>query len=390
MIRRYSALLVSLILLVGLHPSSAAEDPVEAYIILPLTGTAAFVGRAQAQTTEAVEKYVNSHGGIRGRPIHFNIMDDATSPATAVQIANQLIAKGVQFWVGPSIGAMCQAVGPLVEANGPTMYCLTPIGRPQPGGYIFLYNLHVRDFQANVFRYLKAKGVRKLGLLPTTDATGADAERAAEDAVKYPDLRDMRIVDVEHFTAADISVAAQVSRIRAAGAEAIVSYISGTAVGTALRGIYESGFTGYVFISSSNAEKEQIHQYQSFLPEKLIFNTLGYQMSEGVPARVEAAKKTFLEAERAIGITDPTNGNMVAWDPLMLVVDGLRKYGPQVTARQMRDHLFGQRGWPGIMGMYDFSRGDQRGLDPKSSGVMRYDRASDSFVVISKVGGAPL
>jgi branched-chain amino acid transport system substrate-binding protein len=388
--RRLLALAAALLLLVAAMPLRAADEPYEFYVILSLTGTAAFLGRDEVPAVQAAEKWVNAHGGIKGRPLHVNILDDASNAATAVQFANQIMAKGVPAFVGPAFGATCQAVDPLVEANGPMMFCLTGIGHPAAGSFVFLMNLNNREYQANGFRYLRAKGVRKIALLQTTDATGTDAEKNAQDAIKYPDLRDLQIVDVEHFAPTDLTVAAQVARIKAAGAEAIDTFVTGTAFGTAIRGIYEGGFSGYVFTASSNASKEQMRQYAAFLPEKLFFNTTGYQLASGVPRQVQAARTVYLEAIKQVGVTDPVNGNIVPWDPLMITLEALRKIGPTATAKQMRDYVYGLKGWPGIMGFYDFSRGDQRGLDPRSSGAMTYERANESFVVVSKAGGAPL
>lgn len=387
--RRTLFLVILALLVTWMQPLRAADDPYDFYVILPLTGPAAFLGRDEAPTIAAAEKYVNAHGGIRGRPLHTIVLDDQSSPATAVQLANQIIAKGVPAFVGPAFGATCGAVFPLVETTGPVMYCLSSVGHPAVGSYAFVYNLDNRDFQANVFRYLKAKGVRKMALLQTTDATGVDAEKTAQDALRYPDLRDLRIVAIEHFSPTDLTVAAQVSRIKSAGVDAIVTYVTGTAFGTSLRGIYESGFTGYVFTSAANGSREQMRQYTPFLVDKLLFGTLGFQMSGITPPPIRVAKATYLDAMHQVGIADPTIGNMVPWDPMMMVVEGLRKYGTQVTARQMRDFILNLHEFPGMMGYYDFRRGDQRGLDPKSSGAMRYDKNTNDFVIVSKAGGEP-
>jgi branched-chain amino acid transport system substrate-binding protein len=388
--RRIAILSALALLFVGLVPSQAVEEPYDFYVILPLTGAAAFLGRDEAPPFAAAEKLVNEHGGIRGRPLHFVIEDDQSNPATAVQVANQIIAKHVPAFLGPAFGATCGAVYPLVEVTGPVMYCMSSVGHPANGSYAFVYNLANKDFIANGFRYLKAKGVRKIGLLETTDATGTDAEKSAQDALTYPDLRDLKVVDVEHFAPTDLTVAAQISRLKAAGVDAICNYVTGTAFGTSLRGIYESGFTGYIFTSSANASREQMRQYVPFLPDKLLFGTLGFQMTGIIPSKIRVAKTTYLDAVHQVGIGVPTIGNMVPWDPIMMMVGALQKYGTGVTPQQVRAYIEGLRDFPGMMGFYDFGRGDQRGLDPKSSGAMRYDKDSGEFVVVSHPGGAPM
>lgn len=388
--RRIVSLLSLVLLVAGIAPLRAADEPYDVYVMLPLTGPAAFLGRDEAPAVQALEKYLNAHGGIAGRPFHFVILDDASNPANAVQIANQTIAKHVPIILGPAFSATCGAVTPLVEGNGPLTFCLTPVGHPAANSFVFLNGLSNRDYEANAFRYLKAKGVRKLALLQTTDATGIDAEATAIEALKYPDLRDMQIVDTEHYAPTDITVAAQLARIKASGAEAICNYVTGTSFGTALRGAYEAGYAGYFYTSSSNGSREQMKQYVPFLLDKLIFSTVGYQMSGGVTRQVQAAKQVYNDAMLSIGISDPTIGNITAWDPMMIGMDALRKVGPGATAQQLRAYILGLRNWAGIQGNYDFSHGDQRGLDAKATGVMRYDKNTGNFVVLSRPGGQPL
>jgi branched-chain amino acid transport system substrate-binding protein len=389
--RRWIARLLTLALLVAFAAlsSTAADEPYDLYVFLPLTGPGAFLGKDEEPGARAVERYVNAHGGIRGRPLRIVVLDDQTNPTVAVQLANEVIAKHVPVFVGPAIGATCGAVAPLAAANGPVVYCLTPAVRTTPGSYVFIYNITNRDFIANALRYLKAKGVRRVALLQTTDAGGVDGEQAARDALRYPDLQELQIVATEHFAPADISVAAQITRIKAATPDAVVMYITGPSVGTALRGLFESGYDGWVLTSGSNASKQQIGSYRNFLPDKLIFGTVGFQMQGVLPPGVRVAKATYLDTVHQLGIADPTVGNIIPWDPLMIVVDGLRKYGPGASAAQMRDYILHLKNWPGINGVYDFTRGDQRGLDTRSTGAMRYDKATGDFVILSRPGGQP-
>jgi ABC-type branched-subunit amino acid transport system substrate-binding protein len=387
---RILALLTLLALVVAARPLKAADEPYEMYAIISLTGSASFLGRDEVPAIQAFEKWTNGHGGIRGRPIHITILDEASNPTVAVQLANQLIAKKVPFVLGPGLGATCESVIPLVT-NGPVIICLTSVGHPAAGSYAFLFNLTNKDYEANAIRFLKAKGVRTLALLQTTDASGLDAQKQVEEALAtYPDLRDLKVVDTENYANTDLTVAAQLTRIKASGADAIVNYVTGPALGTSLRGISEIGYTGWVFTSASNATREQMKQYSNFLPEKLIFGTVPYQMNVGVSSRVLAMKAAFRDAMRQVGINEPTIGNMLPWDPLLVYAEGLRKYGFGITAQQMRDYILSLHDWAGMMGPYDFRRGDQRGIDPKGSGAMRYDKSTDNFVVISRPGGAPL
>ena len=55
---------------------AVAASTVEIPVILSLTGNAAFAGHDDAQVVSIFESYVNATGGIRGIPLHFNVLDD--------------------------------------------------------------------------------------------------------------------------------------------------------------------------------------------------------------------------------------------------------------------------------------------------------------------------
>ena len=122
-------------------PASAAiaADPYEINVILPLSGNIAFVGATELQALKAVEAYVNRTGGIGGRPLSFVVADDQADPKTALQLAQNLIAKNVPVIIGPSSPQNCAAIAPLIP-NGPVMYCLAQAGSAPPGSYEFFAN----------------------------------------------------------------------------------------------------------------------------------------------------------------------------------------------------------------------------------------------------------
>jgi len=69
----------------------------------PLTGVASLY-----KTIPAAEKayfdYVNDHGGVNGRKINFEILDDSYDPSKTVPAAQQLVEKDGVFAVFGSLG----------------------------------------------------------------------------------------------------------------------------------------------------------------------------------------------------------------------------------------------------------------------------------------------
>ena len=97
------ALAAAVLLLAPFSPTPVrAADPYTIDVILSLTGVFAFLGTAEGESLKTLETLINKEGGIRGQQIHFNLLDDQTNPAVAVQLANRIIAKHPAVMLGPT------------------------------------------------------------------------------------------------------------------------------------------------------------------------------------------------------------------------------------------------------------------------------------------------
>jgi branched-chain amino acid transport system substrate-binding protein len=79
-----------------------------------------------------------------------------------------------------------------------------------------------------------------------------------------------------------------------------------------------------------------------------------------------------------------------SWDVALVVVEALKKLGPNASAEQIRQFISSLTDFPGINGIYDFKQHPQRGLGSDSAVIVRFDPAAKRWVWLSKPGGAPL
>jgi branched-chain amino acid transport system substrate-binding protein len=389
-IRRLLVLIAAALLV--LPTAAPAADPYEINVITSLTGPAGFLGQAQQSALRALEAKVNKSGGIEGRPIKFVIHDDATVPQNAVQLVNQLIAEKVPYFIGPALVQQCLAVAPLIKDNGPVGYCLSNGVRPPAGSYQFSSMMLSGNFITAAIRYARLKGARRVGVIVGTDATGQDAERSFDETMALPENREMTVSDREHFNLSDITVAAQLARIKASNADLILAWSTGTPVATVLRGIKELGMDNIpVIISSGNATIPQMKQYAPILPKEVLFGVPAGLVPDQVTSRAnKAAIQDCVQAMAAIGVK-PDLLSLTGWDPGLLVVDAVKKLKiANVTPERMRTYISGLNGFAGAAGIYDFRSIPQRGLDERQTYVARWDIDKAAFVGISKAGGAPL
>ena len=73
--------------------ATSAADPYNIDVVLPITGTFAFVGTTHQRELTVLEGMVNKQGGIKGRPVHFVFHDDTSNPEISLQIHNGILAK---------------------------------------------------------------------------------------------------------------------------------------------------------------------------------------------------------------------------------------------------------------------------------------------------------
>ena len=370
----------------GAPPSGT---PYEINTILPLTGGAAFLGQPESQALQILERLVIDMGGIQGRPIHFVIQDDQTSPQLGVQLANQVMAKNVPVILGSTLVAICRAMAPLMK-DGPVMYCFSPGIHPDEGSYVFTSSVSTRDLAQAAITFMRGKGWTRLAVLTSTDATGQDAEESILAAVAQPQNQGVQVAAREHFNPQDVSVAAQIARVAAAQPQAFIAWSTGAPIGTVFKGIAQSGLSIPVFTTNGNQTYAQMQQYASFLPQELYIPTSTWPAYETLPpGRVKQAQKTFFDAFRAAGIK-PDLGATIAWDPAQIVIEALRHLGTQATAAQIRDYIVHLRGVAGVNGIYDFKTSPQRGLNLRDAIVTRWNPAKQTWDPVTGPGGGPL
>jgi branched-chain amino acid transport system substrate-binding protein len=377
--------------LVAVAGPAAPEEPFEIHAILSLAGGGAFVGRAEGKTLAVVETYVNAHGGIHGRAVHFTIQDDESNPQTTVQFMNALIAQHVPVVLGPNYAASCAVVLPLV-VNGPVRYCFSPSVHPPPGSYTFSVGVSTKDLALAGLRYLRDRGLTRIAQLHTIDATGQDGENVIREDLALPEMQSMKIVDTEHFSPADLTVTAQLSRIKAAGAQAIITWVIGPAFGTVLRSAADSGTDIPIITDAGNISNTQMAQYTSFLPKQLYFTGFRFLGHSTIgPGPVRDVQTAWLNEMHAAGVANPDSTYTNAWDAALVIVDAFRHVGTSATAQQLHDYLEQMHGFAGINGLLDFRDGSQRGLTPSAALIVRYDpRTAQQWIPVSAPGGLPI
>lgn len=369
--------------------ATRAADPFEIDTISSLTGPSTFVGQGTRQGLSAVEEIVNEAGGIRGRPIKFVIHDDQSNPQLSVQIANQIMARHPAVILGGTFGASCRAMFPLSK-SGPVMYCMTPAVVPVVGSYDFSAGVANQDLTRAAIRYFRRRGWTRIATITATDATGQDNDQAIDEILALPENKGVTLVGREHFAVGDLSVNAQLVRIKASPAQVLIIGTAGTPTGTIMRGITEVGLTIPVGINYGNATHAQMTQLAKYLPKELyFFGTPFLSPNEVTDRATKRAVDRYYATLTGLGYRADAS-QVAGYDTASLAAYVFQKLGTDVTAEQFRSYLANLRGWVGVNGPYDFKTFPQRGLGPTTAVISRWDAEKDAWIGVSKPGGDPL
>jgi branched-chain amino acid transport system substrate-binding protein len=363
---------------------AADPQPVTVPVILPLTGGGAFIGTTHEKTMEILEGVVNKDGGIKGRPLKFEFLDDQTSPQVAKQLGSQEQNRS-PIVLGSSLSALCHAIAPVYETDGPANFCLSPAIYPAKGSYVFSTSASTKDLLIATVRFFREKGWKKFALIATTDASGQDGVDDTAEALKLPENSGMSLVAAERYNPSDVSVTAQLTRIKAAGPQALIVWVPGTPFATALRAVQDTGLDVPIAATSANMVAKQLTQYSAFMPKELYFAGVTYAAGIAQNARVKHQQDVYNAAMKAAGVTTDLQTGMT-WDAGLITAEALRKLGPTATGAQIRDYISGLSDFPGILGIYNFVKVPQRGTSIDDVVMQRWN--GSGWTTSSSFGGA--
>jgi branched-chain amino acid transport system substrate-binding protein len=368
---------------------AGAAEALDIDVILPLTGGTAFLGKAEQNALQIYEKEIEATGGVHGKAVHFTFLDDQSNPQTAVQLMNQVKGSNSPVILGSAAVALCNAMAPLVR-RGPVMYCFSPGIYPAAGSYVFSTSVSTKGLAGALLRYFGDRGLKHIALITSTDATGQDALKNIKALVASDAHKGMEIVGEAQFNPTDMSVAAQIQRLKGNKPDAIIAWSTGGPIGTVFKAMQDAGIDVPVGTTDGNMTYAQMEQYAAFLPKDLYIPSPEWPRAKGeTQSPVLAAKNTFYKAYEKAGVK-PDGPASFAWDPAVIVIEALRKLPPNASADDLKAYLDGLVGFNGINGPYDFKSEPNRGLGEANVVVTRWDPKADAWTVASAPGGALL
>src|SRR3954470_3930147 len=227
----------------------------------PITGVASLY-----KTIPAAEKayydYVNAHGGVKGRKIDFEILDDSYDPSKTVPLAQQLVDKDNVFAVVGSLGTVPglatwnylnkhnPPVPQVLLASGDSYWGYSSRKYPWTMGWQPVYPGEAKLYG----RYIvKNTPNAKIGVLYQNDAFGKNYYAGLRVGLG---AKKGNIVDAESYDATNPDVTQQILALKAKGADTLAVFATPTPMVTALVTAAKVGWTpSATFIGNVSANR---------------------------------------------------------------------------------------------------------------------------------------
>jgi branched-chain amino acid transport system substrate-binding protein len=375
----------------GSAKAGQAQQTLQIHVVLSLTGGAAFLGQSQQKTLQLLQDLTNKQGGIKGEKLEFVFADDQSSPQNAVQALNTVLPDKPNVMLGPNIVAMCNAITPMLH-NGPLDYCTSPGIYPADGGFVYSSSVSTKALMETTFRYFHNRGWMRIALITSTDASGQDAVKNSAAMLEMPEFAGMQIVDKEQFNTTDVSVAAQIEHIKQANPQALIAWSTGAPIATVFKAAIQDGLDLPTVTTNGNQTNAEMLQFASFLPKQLLIPSSLFIRHAGLytlDPKVEAEQKSFYDAIDAAKLP-LDNMAALAWDPGRILIELLRRVGPNASAAELREALANTSAVAGVNGIYDFKKYPQRGLSNEEVVMSGWNAQTGQWTPLSLPGGKPL
>jgi branched-chain amino acid transport system substrate-binding protein len=336
-------------------------EPILIGAILSTTGVFAPLGEPERNALLIAERQINGSGGIAGRPLRIEILDDEGKPDIAAQLATELVGKKAIAIIGGTLTAPTAAINRVTLAAGIPQIFMNPTAQiwdTKNGVVKNLFETTPRNETegAALLDFAKAKlGTKKLAVLHDENPYGQiGAVVLASEAQK----RGIEIVMNEAYPTAATDVTPQLLRVRASGADSIAIWGASTACPLIVRQIRQLGLKVNVFgttgLLSDNFLKVAGKDGEGVYSDSDINFTY--------PNKPQAE---FLAAYRAAYHARPANFGAFAWDAAFILADAVRATGGKTDGPALIDALEHMKPYAGATARIQFTPADHNGISVK-------------------------
>lgn len=342
--------------------AKASGDSITIGTVTTNSGTAAAYGEAEVKGFELAVSEINAKGGINGKKVKLESMDDKGDATEASNAYNKLAGdNNVLAVAGPTISATTAAVAPLADQS--KLVTIAPAATSdsiETGNYLFR-TCFKDSYQGEVAARFAAENlkVKKVAVLygtgdPYSSGVGEAFAKAAEKL-------GLEVVDKESSSSADdTEYSAQLQKIQASGAELLYApYYYSVAGPYIIPQARSVGFEGYVMGPDG-------YDGLKLTGDKSQYNKTYYTTHYSADDNTNTKVQDFIKSYKSKNNAEPNTFAALGYDTIYIIKQAIEKAGENATREDVRNAVAGMT-FDGVTGKFTM---DKSGSPTKSVTVL--------------------
>ena len=342
--------------------AKASGDSITIGTVTTNSGTAAAYGEAEVKGFELAVSEINAKGGINGKKVKLESMDDKGDATEASNAYNKLAGdNNVLAVAGPTISATTAAVAPLADQS--KLVTIAPAATSdsiETGNYLFR-TCFKDSYQGEVAARFAAENlkVKKVAVLygtgdPYSSGVGEAFAKAAEKL-------GLEVVDKESSSSADdTEYSAQLQKIQASGAELLYApYYYSVAGPYIIPQARSVGFEGYVMGPDG-------YDGLKLTGDKSQYNKTYYTTHYSADDNTNTKVQDFIKSYKSKNNAEPNTFAALGYDTIYMIKQAIEKAGENATREDVRNAVDGMT-FDGVTGKFTM---DKSGSPTKSVTVL--------------------
>ena len=342
--------------------AKASGDSITIGTVTTNSGTAAAYGEAEVKGFELAVSEINAKGGINGKKVKLESMDDKGDASEASNAYNKLAGdNNVLAVAGPTISATTAAVAPLADQS--KLVTIAPAATSdsiETGNYLFR-TCFKDSYQGEVAARFAAENlkVKKVAVLygtgdPYSSGVGEAFAKAAEKL-------GLEVVDKESSSSADdTEYSAQLQKIQASGAELLYApYYYSVAGPYIIPQARSVGFEGYVMGPDG-------YDGLKLTGDKSQYNKTYYTTHYSADDNTNTKVQDFIKSYKSKNNAEPNTFAALGYDTIYMIKQAIEKAGENATREDVRNAVAGMT-FDGVTGKFTM---DKSGSPTKSVTVL--------------------
>ena len=342
--------------------AKASGDSITIGTVTTNPGSAAAYGEAEVKGFELAVSEINAKGGINGKKVKLESMDDKGDATEASNAYNKLAGdNNVLAVAGPTISATTAAVAPLADQS--KLVTIAPAATSdsiETGNYLFR-TCFKDSYQGEVAARFAAENlkVKKVAVLygtgdPYSSGVGEAFAKAAEKL-------GLEVVDKESSSSADdTEYSAQLQKIQASGAELLYApYYYSVAGPYIIPQARSVGFEGYVMGPDG-------YDGLKLTGDKSQYNKTYYTTHYSADDNTNTKVQDFIKSYKSKNNAEPNTFAALGYDTIYMIKQAIEKAGENATREDVRNAVAGMT-FDGVTGKFTM---DKSGSPTKSVTVL--------------------